>query len=771
MNCRIFLSFLFFLLFLGHASQAQFSMTGIVQDSKGTALPGANISIPALQKGVYADEKGKFTIKGLEAGSYTLMVSYLGYASVRKEVQLGNDVFSGGLIIVLEQQSTTTDVAVIQGVRAPATAPVSQVTRYKEEIEEVYTGQDGAFLLERLSPSMVSYSESGTSLSNYGQLRLRGIDQTRINMTLNGVPLNDMIDQGVFFSNFTDFGNSIESVQIQRGVGTSSNGVSSYAGSVNFESIDIWSSDPGAQLQLTGGSFQTLRASAEVQTGKLENNTAFYTRFTQTEADGYRYNSGTSSYSMFFSGGWQGKKHQFNFTGFTGRSKNQLAYLPVAISDIEIDPKTNYVSPNDRDDFGQFMAQLHHQYRISPQLRWSNTLYYSGAGGQFPFGFNDAEGEFTQIDYPLFNDHVGFLSHLDGRSSAYDLQWNAGVHLYTFRRENQEAIVPNFNMPYYVDQSRKDEISGFFKVEKKINNWRFFADAQLRFVQLGLQADASFLGMEAPIPDREWLFFNPKAGISYQLTRSSQLYASFGRTGREPTRFDILGSTQINTSNLPLAQNTESVAAEYVNDWEAGYRFRRPAFHLQINAFYMQFENEIAPIGAFIPEGFVQIYENQESSRRLGLELDYQWKPAHRWELRGQASWMQARISEYYDRNLDQTFSNVTPILSPQWNLSQNLQYEMADGLRLGARIRYLSEQFMELTNQDDLIVPSSLVADTYLHFQATEYIQFQIQFNNVFNALYYTYGAPVTGADGQREPGYFVQPPRHLYATLTLTF
>jgi len=754
---------------LGHALHAQFSLTGVVQDSSGERLSGANISIPSIQTGVYTNENGAFSIDGLEAGTYNLIASYLGFAPTRREIKIGSNFNEGQVIIVLKQQSTTTDIAIIQGVRAPATAPVSQVTRSKEEIEEEYTGQDGAFLLERLSPSIVSYSESGTSLSNYGQLRLRGIDQTRINMTLNGVPLNDMIDQGVFFSNFTDFGNSIESVQIQRGVGTSSNGVSSYAGSVNFESLDIWSADPGAQIQLTGGSFETMRASAEVKTGKLNNNTAFYSRFTQTEADGYRYNSGTSSYSMFFSGGWQGEKHQFNFTGFSGRSKNQLAYLPVGLSDIKEDPRTNYVSPNDRDDFGQWMTQLHHQYRVSPNVRWSNTVYYSGAGGNFPFGFTDSDGSFTQIDYPLYNDHFGLLSHLDGNIPESNLKWNGGIHAYSFRRINEEAIVPNYNQPYYRDRSQKDEISGFLKIEYQLKGWRFFADAQLRFVSLSLTADTSFLGMATPIPDRNWLFFNPKMGVSYQVNTNSQMYFSFGRTGREPTRFDILGSTQINASNLELAQNTESVAAEFVNDLELGYRFRTANLQLQANAFFMQFENEIAPIGAFIPEGFVQIYENQESSRRYGLELDYSYSLTQRLQLSGQASWMQASISSYYDRATDQTFENVTPILSPEWNIAQNIEWEIINGFLIGGRLRYLSEQFMELTNSEPFVVPSSFILDSYLQYQATNNIDFQIQFNNVLDELYYTYGAPVTGPSGQLEPGFFVQPPRHIYATLTI--
>jgi iron complex outermembrane receptor protein len=211
----------------------------------------------------------------------------------------------------------------ISAVRAAEDAPVAQVTVNRKTIERQFFGQDGAFLLENLSPSLVSYSESGTGLSNYGQMRLRGIDQTRINITLNGVPLNDMIDQGVFFSNFVDFGNSVESVQIQRGVGTSSNGVSSYAGSINFESISLANAKPSAELQFTGGSFNTLRASAEVSTGLQENRTAFYARVSRIQSDGYRYNTSTAANSLFFSGAYFGKKHAFKFTGFAGQSQNE----------------------------------------------------------------------------------------------------------------------------------------------------------------------------------------------------------------------------------------------------------------------------------------------------------------------------------------------------------------------------------------------------------------------------------------------------------------
>jgi iron complex outermembrane receptor protein len=429
------------------------------------------------------------------------------------------------------------------------------------------------------------------------------------------------------------------------------------------------------------------------------------------------------------------------------------------------------VSPNDEDDFGQWMSQLQHQYSISDKVQWSNTIYYSGAGGHFPAGFQDAEGNFTQIDYPLFNDHFGAMSNLSGRSANYNFRWNVGVHAYTFLRTNEEAIVPNYTSPYYRDQSQKEEIAAFVKIEQKWNRWRLFADAQLRSVLLDLEADEDFLGMMTSIPDRDWLFFNPKIGLSYKTGKASQLYASLGRTGREPTRFDILGSTQINSSNLDLVNDPGSVKAEYVNDLELGYRYRTAKLQYQINAFYMQFENEIAPIGAFIPEGFVQIYENQEQSRRYGIELDFLWNISSQWKWRGNATWMQAEISQYTDAATDVTFDNVTPILSPEWNIQNTLSFHPHEQTTLGIRLRYLGEQFMELTNDENLKVPSSWVSDFFVQYQFTSFLRANIQLNNIFDELYYTYGAPVSGAQGMTEPGYFVQPPRHVYASLHFIF
>ena len=717
----------------------------------------------------YSDEKGNFQIEVQEKSSFTIEVRAVGYQTEKEKITIGSDDLK--LEFKLNERYKTTEEVIIASTRPPENAPVSQVTRNREDIERIYQGQDGGFLLEELSPSIVTYSESGTNLSNYAGIRLRGIDQTRVNMTLNGVPLNDMIDQGVFFSNFTDFGNSMESVQVQRGVGTSANGTSSYAGSINFESINLEKSEAGGNIMFTTGSFGTIRGGAEVQSGLLKNNTAFYLRYTETHADGYRYNTGTNARSFFFSGGYFGDQHSFKLTGFNGRSKNGLAYSPVAISDIEEDPRTNYISDNDVDDFGQFMTQLQHIFQIDDTKNLVSTVYYGGAGGDFPFGFEDVDGSFSQINYPLYNDHIGVMSNFNGAFLDKSLKINTGVHANRFFRNNVEQMVPNFSTPYYNDNTRKDELSGFVKANYSLGDLSFFGDVQARGVHLIFYPDQDFLGEIVDIPRREWLFINATGGVTYKINNKLNAYASFGRTGREPTRFDILGSTQINPFNLPLAQDLSQVVPEYVNNAEVGLRWKDEKLAVQLNGFYMQFENEIAPIGEFIPQGFVQVYRNQEPSERYGAELDFAYQFLPKFRFSGNFTYMQANISSYEDPNSGEIFENVTPILSPEVNAQAVFTYQPTDKLSFDIRGRYLSQAYMELTNDNDFIVPESFVVDFRARYKFYKEHSINIQFNNITDEQYFTYGAPATSISGAFEPGYYVQPPRHLYLTLLLQF
>lgn len=653
----------------------------------------------------------------------------------------------------------------ITAVRAAAKAPVTQITVTKKEIEAVYQGQDGAFLLEQVSPAIVSTSESGTSFGNYGSFRLRGIDQSRVNITLNGVPLNDMLDQGVFFSNFIDFGNSIESLQVQRGVGTSSLGLASYAGSINFESVSLAHQKAYSEVQLSGGSFNSLRSSAEVATGLLENKTAFYLRTTHLQSDGYRRHSGTNSQSLFFSGGYFGEKHSLKFTSFAGKSRNELAYFAVPEVLIEQDPRTNLNSPNDHDLFSQWMTQLQHGYRLAPRTQVLSTLYYSGAGGDFFDSFFDTSGFVGQFNYPLYNDHLGLMSFVDHRSASGRWKLNGGLHANRFWRNNREYQVPFRTDPYYDDETRKDEISAFAKAEYQWGQWRFYGDLQWRQVQIAFSPDTDFIGVAAEVPTRNYQFLNPRAGLSFDWAQHWQSYVSFGRSGREPTRIDIINGFSLGADQLALAQNTNLAQAEFVNDLELGLRYQSEKLSAAFNFFYMAFENEIAPIGEPLPFGqFVRI--NQKSSYRRGLEWQAHWQFLPRFSLRTQGAYMQAAISSYSPATEAREYLNVRPILSPEWNLRGELAYALLADLELRVSARYLSSAYLDLTNNPDWQVPQSLVFNAALDWRFWREHQFLLQVNNLSNERYYTAGQVLEGV-----PGFFVQPPLHFFATLRMRF
>ena len=736
---------------------AQKSISGIVQNQQNEHLVGALVlngsyNTVTLNNGFYRLD--------LQKGKNVIKVQYMGYQTLVFELVADeNNTNEFSQNFTLNPQSFLGDEVLISSSRVSNNAPVSQKNVTKEEIEKIYRGQDGGFLLEDLSPSIVAYSESGTGLSNYADFRLRGMDQKRINLTLNGVPLNDMIDQGVFFSNFTDFGNSIQSIQIQRGVGTSSNGVSSYAGSVNFESLHLTDTTPKVELQLTGGSFNTQRWSAEASTGKMKNNFSFYSRFTQTKSDGFRNNTSTDSWSYFLSGAYFLKKHTFKFTVFNGKSRNGLAYSPVSKADIKNDPKTNYVNPNDIDDFGQFFNQLQHIYQFNTNNSIISSIYYNGAGGDWPYGYNDVNG-FTQINYPLYNTHIGGLSTFNGKFK--NLNYNSGVSASKFLRQNLEQVVPNFSSPYYADKTQKNEAAVFAKVNYKINKLEFLADVQVRAVELIFDT-TSFTNTN--IPTRNWIFVNPKVGVSYQWNNNFQSYVSFGRTGREPTRTDILNGVSITNENINLVLDKNRVKPEFVNNFELGTRINYSNLTIQVNAFYMQFENEIAPIGT-IQNAFITERRNMENSFRRGFETDYTWKIISKLQLKGQVTYMQAKISKYQPLNETIILENVTTPLSPNWNILNTLQLEVSPKLFVSLRGRYLSKSYIEPTNKADFVIPEFFVTDLHLNYQFKKH-ELGLQFNNITNQKYFTHGLVIN----PNTPGFFIQAPWHIYATLKFRF
>ena len=747
---------------------SQYSIQGSVKDENNTPLIGSSIFIKNSFQGTSTDKEGNFVINSLNTGEYTVVVSYMGYEQQKHKINLKD---SYTLNVELKPSSILTEEVVVRAVRAEDIAPVAQTTLERNTIQNVYNGEHPIFVINELSPSVTTESESGTSFANYGSMRLRGLDQHRINITLNGVPLNDMIDHGVYFSNFTDIGNSFESVQVQRGVGTSSNGVASYAGSINFESVNLEKLEAGSEVQMGYGSFNSSRINGQFNSGMVSNKWSFHGSYSRLYSDGYKNNTESNAYSFFFSGGYFSKKHIFKLNAFDARSKNGLGYEAVDLQTIEQDPEFNPLNENDKDDFGQQFVQLQHIYKYNNNFNISNSLYYNGAGGDFLWGYIDSV--LVQYNYPLTNRHYGFISNLH-YSGIDKLKINGGIHLYTFKRNNLEQVSPDFANPYYNEKSKKNEFSIFVKGEYKVNSVIFFGDIQYRYSVLEIAPDFTYLGI--PKSDNlsdKWSFLNPKVGITYLISKQTNIYASVGITNREPRKTDILGGYGLYSVEMydSLRRGIDFLS-EKVTDYEFGFKHHNEKLFTNVNFFFMDFVNGILENGETIAFGS-KVRNNVPQSYRSGAELSLSYLPFDNIQLIFYGTYMKSEIKKFRYSGDSAETKGVTPILSPEWILNGTLNYNPVKNIQVSLSGRYVSDSYMSINNDEDFVLLSYFLLNGRISAYFLKKHSISVEINNITNTDYYTNGSPVD-TDGDwidDAPGYFVNAPVNFFGTLTLRF
>ncbi len=672
----------------------------------------------------------------------------------------------------MKQDTQRINEILVTATRITSEKAVTFQTIGQEEIEATYFGQDPSVLIQSLSPSVVSFSDAGTDIGNYVQFRMRGMDQTRINTSLNGVPLNDMIDQGVFFSNFSDFGGAIGRIQLQRGVGLTNGGISAYAGALSFSSPDVFGDRQGGKVNLIAGSFDTRRIAAQYHTGLNDNGSGFYARMSRTITGGYKRHSGSDAYSIFATGGYSGENDVLLISLFGGKTQNDQSYLPVLLSDINADPRTNYNHPNDTDDFEQEMVQIRYGRALSPEWSTTQTLYYGGARGIFPFGLDDT----TQLLFGIDNNHFGAISEWKFTGGRWNM--NAGLHGYTFNRENKNYTAPNISRPDYADETTKNEVALFAQTTYSLERFDLQMDIQMRHVALNFAAD-EILSFGGPVPagklmhSRKWTFFNPRIGLHYRIATNNSLYASWGKTSREPTRTDILqgDGSSINEFNLASVLDDGIVMSESAHDFELGLRSSWKHFNLDINFFHMYFDQEISQVGALAANSYVPLRQNIPESRRTGMELLAEWFLSTSWSIGTKLAFLDTRVSRF--ETTSGSFVDVEHIFAPKWMISNRLAYRISSGSEVQVSSRYLGESFMELSNDPEFVIPESFVIDLGLTMELYHSLHLRFLFNNVFDELYFTDGAPVDlDFDGLSEgPGYRIQPPRNIQIGLSLDF
>jgi iron complex outermembrane receptor protein len=621
----------------------------------------------------------------------------------------------------------TLETVVVRATRAGAAATTSQSLLSRPAIERTQAGQDAPLLLQGLT-GVTATSDAG-GYSGYSSLRLRGIDQTRLTISLDGVPLNDPEDQVLYFSNVPDFLNSIQSVRVQRGVGTSGFGTASFGGSLNFESVPIASTPRFGEAQLTGGSYGTARMSLEGATG-LTRGFAAYGRVSAQTTDGYRAHSGNDALSGFLSAGWFGTRDAVKMTSFVGRSKTQLAYYAASEADLAIDRRTNPMLPEERDDFHQEMLSVNYTRARGAETLITATGYRNSAAGDYDVAVGDELWNFN-----LAHVWYGLLSTVTW--AGPELTLSAGAHVSTYQRDHYLLVRPDLSSRVYDNTGHKQEQSGFVKATWHLGAVTFHGDLEVRRAAFQYEPTP---GSSFGEPGIDWVFLNPKVGLTWRATSAVVAHLSVGRTSREPTRSDMFaGADDVDDALAPEVLPLDQVRPESVTDVEAGFRWSGRRGEIGVNGFVMQFRDEIAPIGMITITG-TPLRKNVERSHRTGLELDGTWRPTGSVTLTGNAMLMRARIDEYTDDASGATYQDVAPLLSPSLIATLDGRWRAGRRVELGAALRHVGRSQLANDGSDALVVPAATLADLRASVQLGR-LEVRGQALNVFGADAYASG------------------------------
>ncbi len=675
------------------AAQASFVIRGVVLDPLGEPVSGASIAIQG-QDSVPTDEEGRFSIE-LEAGEWELRVTHPAYRTLGHTVRAD----AGDLELELRFKASISVEASITvvGIRAGKDVPVTKRDMDREEIETLSYGQDIPALLQ-YAPSMTWYSDSGIG-SNYSYFSLRGIQQTRINMTFDGAPLNDPAEHALFFNNFHDFTNAVDSIQIQRGVGTSSVGSPSYGGSVNFASAPA-SDSRGGDLRLVLGSFDTQRASFGYESGIFDNGIFVSGRLSYADTDGYRDNSGTEHRTLFLNVGWQGERSSLKFVSFSGNEKSQLAFLAVDPDTLRENRRFNPLDEEERDDFGQDFAQLKFTRDIASDALLTASLYYNGADGWFRL-WDDPQEQNDLLQFGIDQSFVG--SMITASRSTERFSTTVGIHYNDFGGDH---TLDAEGGRIYENIGFKRTANAFGKIELPLGRWLLFGDLQLRWAHFSYEGDVDLGSVD-------WRFLDPKIGFRRSLSSQMSVYASLGRAQREPARLDLLQGED----NATVIHDLEAVRPEEVLDLEAGVDLNTQQLALQANVYAMEFTHEIALTGELSEVG-LPLRRNVDDSYRRGLEVDLKWMANSSWSLLLSANLSHNRISEwtqYYDVYDERgawigsepiTYRDVPPLLSPEAILNLGVEWTRRES-SFALIGRYVADAHLDNTGLDEFRLPS----------------------------------------------------------------
>ena len=745
---------IYFLLLITYTSTSaqQYTISGKVVNNNLDVLSGASIKIEETNQGTSSDVNGEFTLS-LDKGNYTILISYTGFRSTKKEIFLEEDKKLNFILLV---DDLVLDEVLVTAVRAAPNTPITYSNLSKKEISKRNLGQDIPILLNYL-PSVISSSDAGAGIG-YTYLNVRGSNSERINVTINGIPYNDAESHGTFWVNLGDFASSTENLQLQRGVGTSTNGSGAFGASLNILT-DVISEEASGEISNSFGSYNTRKHTVKFSTGKLNNHFEISGRLSKIYSDGYVNRAFSDLKSYFIQGSYSNESSLIKAISFGGSERTYQSWYGLDANQLSEDRRQNpYTYENEVDDYNQNHYQLHWNKKLNNY--WSTNLglnYTKGSGFFEQYKTDEKAEDFNNI----INDNSNVIVRRWLDNNFYVINFNAafknknlnlvtglsysnysGDHFGEVIWGNDLVTDASIGDRYYMSDALKKDLNIFSKATYSISEeFSAYLDLQGRFVNYETAGLTS--GRVAIDINTNFNFFNPKLGFIYKIKDQNSLYLSYAKAQREPNRNDF--------------ENGVS-KEERLDDYELGWRYNKENFSFNSNLYFMNYSNQLVLTGEIDDVG-APIRATSGNSYRLGLEIDSDIKIGQNFSISTNAA-ISSNKNRDFKASINGNLENLgnTPIsFSPNLIVGNILTYETNEKLQFSFLSKYVGKQYMSnlnsnITNQD--VLESYFTSDINLGYtietkKVFTSIVINAIINNIFNkkyvdrGYYYTYDYP----------------------------
>ena len=796
----------------------QYSMYGKVQNaSSREVLTGATLEVKELKRFTVTDETGKYSFDRLPAGTYTVEIRFLGFRQKQETISISETREQN---FELEESPQMTDEVVVYATRASEKSPTTHSSISKQIIQKQNFGQDLPFLIN-WTPSVVTTSDAGNGIG-YTGIRIRGSDATRVNVTINGIPYNDSESLGTFWVDVPDIASSSQSIQIQRGVGTSTNGAGAFGASINLQT-NTRNDRPYAELMTSAGSFGTFRNTFGFGTGMIDDRWVIDGRISRIVSEGFIDRASSDLQSYYFSAGLYTNGTMLKAISFGGRERTYQSWWGVPQSRLENDMEAmlitasnegwneeqteNLLNSNSRtfnpylykdqvDNYQQNHYQLHFSQRMGDALTANISAHYTKGKGYYEeYRYDDDFSEYglspvtigdsliessdlirrRWLDNHFYGLTYSFNYNIDSWDVILGGAWNRydGDH-YGEIIWSEVSTVPT-GYRYYFNNGDKRDFNTYLKTNYQFSaKLSVYVDMQFRridYIASGVENKQNELNVNT-----DFLFFNPKAGLTYTASANQQFYLSYSVANREPVRDDFVDATAGTTPKHETLYNLE-----------AGYRHTGNFLSLNVNYYWMDYRNQLVLTGQVNDVG-ASVRTNVDKSYRMGVEVEALLKISQKLSLSANVTLSQNKIKDFneviYDYGIDfdeynevgRSYTDTDISFSPNFIAGSNILFKPFKNAELALLTKYVGSQFLDNTSNKARSISDYVANDIRFNYTLRptflKELTMSLLINNIFDQKYesngYTWGY-IGGGTEYRENYFFPQAGTNFLAMVTL--